>query len=121
MLEEAPQRDFDLWPETVACWTALRDSPHGKLASDLVIEVYLRAIEGQISATDAWREQVAAMHGLLRHLQRIGLSRTAVTDDAIESLSQIESLRLINLQNTNVSEAAIEQLKKSLPKCEIKY
>jgi hypothetical protein len=78
MLDGTIEREFQAWPETVACWVGLQDPQNWTLVADLVTEVYLRTIEKKISATDTWREQVAAMHGLLLHLQNGGTASSFV-------------------------------------------
>lgn len=72
MLEETIDREDQFWPEILACRMGLQDPQNWNLVTNLVTELYLRTIESKISATDGWSEQVAAMHGLLLHLQNGG-------------------------------------------------
>lgn len=47
------------------------------------------------------------------------LSDTAVTDEGIEFLKSSESTLKLNLHGTDVSEAALAELRQSLPECEV--
>ena len=55
----------------------------------------------------------------LDSLQYLGLAKTKVTDNATVHLNRLKQLRTLDLQETLVSETAIDRLGELLPNCEI--
>lgn len=65
--------------------------------------------------TDAGLEQIKE----LKRLKRLRLSGTAITDAGLRHFEGLSELEDLYLEQTNVSEDAVERLKKSLPDCEM--
>ena len=73
----------------------------------------------QTQLTDAGvRElvEVCAPHGKLEHL---GLHGAPITDEAIDDLARLSSLKYLYLGNTLISEAGKDELQERLPRCHI--
>src|SRR5438552_3649349 len=49
------------------------------------------------------------------------LDETKVTDAGLKDLAAFKSLTRLNLENSLVTDAGVEELKKALPKCTIKH
>ena len=73
----------------------------------------------QTQVTDAGvRELVEhfAPHGQLKHL---GLDGSPITDEAIDDLARLNSLKYLSVSNTLISEAGKDELQERLPRCHI--
>jgi hypothetical protein len=55
----------------------------------------------------------------LRGLQRLSLEGMPITDKELVHLKPLADLRKLNLMYTQVSDAAVAELRQSLPNCEI--
>jgi len=55
----------------------------------------------------------------LTQLTRLDVSRTAISDHATQALSTLRRLEHLNLANTKVTVPAVEQLRTTLPKCQV--
>jgi hypothetical protein len=56
----------------------------------------------------------------MKSLEFLHLGKTAITDEGVAVLGELPNLKTLILENTKVSDAAIEQLKLKLPKTDIK-
>ena len=55
----------------------------------------------------------------LKSLETLSLTETNLTDSSVETLAGFQSLRSLNLNQSGISPAGIEHLKKALPKARI--
>jgi len=70
---------------------------------------------------DADMSKVAALcgnHSESRTIQRLDISGSKVTDEGLNSLSGLTSLKLLDLRRSNVTEAGASAFKKRVPACE---
>ena len=58
--------------------------------------------------------------GELKHLKRLSLAGSGATDASLERLQDLVRLHQLDLTDTKVTAKGIAQLKKALPKCDIK-
>jgi hypothetical protein len=63
-------------------------------------------------------EHILQLNGL-PHLKEINLSGSEVTDKGLRRLADFKSLRRIDVRNTKVTAQGVEELKTSLPDCEV--
>jgi hypothetical protein len=54
-------------------------------------------------------------------LSVLNLNRTKVTDDGLEHLKGMTSLRRLLLQRTKVTDAGVRKLQQALPNCKIEH
>ena len=73
-----------------------------------------------LSLTSVTAEGLAKLRGL-SNLSRLNLHRCYVTDAAVEHLKHLKNLRIIDLTRTPFTDVGYAELKKALPKCEIRY
>jgi hypothetical protein len=52
-------------------------------------------------------------------LTHLGLNGCTITDDALPALYDLTTFRLIRLENTEVTQAGVDLLKKALPGCTV--
>ena len=63
-------------------------------------------------------EHILQLNGL-PHLKEINVSDSEVTDKGLRRLADFKSLRRIDVRNTKVTAQGVEELKKTLPDCEV--
>jgi hypothetical protein len=73
--------------------------------------------QGSLKITDADVRTLPLKE--LEYLAVLDLSDSDVSDEAIEILRQLKSLRRVDLRNTRVSEEGRNQLKLSIPECNV--
>jgi len=56
----------------------------------------------------------------LTNLKSLNLSQTKVADEGLEHLQGLAKLQTLYLRSTQVTDAGIAELKKALPKCQIR-
>jgi serine/threonine protein kinase len=71
------------------------------------------------SITDDGVASLVDQYGVGGNLRELDLSNTSITDGSVPSLRSIRRLERINLQGTSVTEQGVEELKSTLPKCEV--
>jgi hypothetical protein len=55
------------------------------------------------------------------HLKNLGVQGTSITDKGIGQLSKLKELQFLNVTQTALTAAGIDELHKALPKCEISW
>lgn len=66
-------------------------------------------------------EHVALLEPLKSRLQELHLDHTRISDQALKSLAEMKSLRLLVIIGTDISAEGAKSLKASLRGCEVKY
>ena len=56
----------------------------------------------------------------MKNLESLDLSETAITDAALETLSNLTSLKQLTLTQTGISEEEMNRLRNALPHCAIR-
>ena len=49
----------------------------------------------------------------------LALSRTKITDAGLKEVAKLQQLKILWLQDPQITDAGVTELKKALPKCEI--
>lgn len=87
----------------------------------------LRLLENHPSLTTLWANGLSVSNDdlaflcTLRNLEELSLSDPGITDDAVIHLAKMTSLRKLNVRGSLLSFAAITELKKALPECNISH
>jgi hypothetical protein len=78
--------------------------------------------ELRIGGSNVTSVSLDALRRGLPKLERLSLHRSKrITDDALAVLRDWKSLKEIDLKDTKITEAAVQQLRTALPGCEIRY
>ena len=51
----------------------------------------------------------------------LSISQTFVTDKGLKELAVLTNLTFLNLESAKVSDEGVAEIRKSLPKCEVRY
>ncbi len=58
------------------------------------------------------------LHGM-KHLQKLWLNSTEVSDEGVAHLEKLKSLRELHISENKISETALRALRSALPRCRI--